>query len=182
MDIGCFSERTATELAGCFLKLGGNRMNYTKLTKLLYVVERQAIAKWGYSVTHDDLFWLKKGPVLSNTLDLIRHDLPKDSFWKRFIVKRQYDVVLIDDPGREHLSDAVVELVNSTWKTFGEFTWEQIVDILHEKLPERRDLKNGRERISLDEILCKMSKTASSKLIEEVNAFHRALTELSMDC
>ena len=45
-----FNERRATEAAARFLKLRGGRMSYLKLIKLLYLLDREALLRWGRPV------------------------------------------------------------------------------------------------------------------------------------
>jgi hypothetical protein len=48
-----FNERRATEAAARFLKLRGGKMSYLKLIKLLYLLDREALLRWGRPVTTD---------------------------------------------------------------------------------------------------------------------------------
>jgi len=48
-----FNEAKATQAAALLLKLRGGRMNYMKLIKLLYLVDRTALIRWGRPVTFD---------------------------------------------------------------------------------------------------------------------------------
>ncbi|MGU0015743.1 type II toxin-antitoxin system antitoxin SocA domain-containing protein [Escherichia coli] len=47
-------------------------MAYLKLMKLLYLSNRQSILKHGRMIGEDSLYSMKFGPVMSNTLNLIR--------------------------------------------------------------------------------------------------------------
>lgn len=67
-----FNERRATEAAAKFLKLRGGRMSYLKLIKLLYLLDREALLRWGRPVTTDRYVSMDNGPVVSRIYDLIR--------------------------------------------------------------------------------------------------------------
>ena len=67
-----FNERRATEAAARFLKLRGGRMSYLKLIKLLYLLDREALLRWGRPVTTDRYISMDNGPVVSRIYDLIR--------------------------------------------------------------------------------------------------------------
>ena len=45
-------------------------MSYLKLLKLLYIVERTALLRWGRPVTFDRFVSMPHGPVMSRTYDL----------------------------------------------------------------------------------------------------------------
>ncbi len=69
-----FNERRATEAAAKFLKLRGGRMSYLKLIKLLYLLDREALLRWGRPVTTDRYVSMDNGPVVSRIYDLIREE------------------------------------------------------------------------------------------------------------
>ena len=58
-------------------------MSYLKLLKLLYLAEREALLKWGESMSGDKFVSMLHGPVMSSTFDLIQGG---GSIWNRFIV------------------------------------------------------------------------------------------------
>ena len=70
-----FDEKKATQAASGFLVLSGGKLNYLKLIKLLYLLDRATLLAWGRTVTGDHYYSMKHGPVLSEVLDLIT-DMP----------------------------------------------------------------------------------------------------------
>ncbi|MGD0651719.1 MAG: hypothetical protein ABSA97_11370 [Verrucomicrobiia bacterium] len=42
-----FDEAKSTQMAGALLQLAGKRMNYMKLIKLMYIIDREALKRWG---------------------------------------------------------------------------------------------------------------------------------------
>src|SRR6266699_5311591 len=79
-----FNERRATEAAARFLKLRGGRMSYLKLIKLLYLLDREALLRWGAPVTTDRYVSMDDGPVVSNIYSLITDDKQKP-IWAKYI-------------------------------------------------------------------------------------------------
>lgn len=67
-----FNELRATEAAARFLKLWGGPMNYLKLTKLLYLLDREALLRWERPVTTDRCVSVDNGPVVGRIYDLLR--------------------------------------------------------------------------------------------------------------
>jgi len=45
-----FDETKATQVASRILKMRGGRMHYLKLIKLLYIIDREALQRWGFQV------------------------------------------------------------------------------------------------------------------------------------
>ena len=67
-----FSEQRVAQMAAYLLQKRGGRMAYIKLLKLLYLTDREAMMKWGESISGDCFVSMPHGPVLSQTYDLIR--------------------------------------------------------------------------------------------------------------
>lgn len=94
-----FNEAKATQAAARFLKLRGGRMSYMKLIKLLYLLDREALLRWGRTVTTDRHVSMPQGPVVSQICDLIREERPPglESFWRAHISEpRNWEVELLD--------------------------------------------------------------------------------------
>ncbi len=67
-----FDEEKATEAAALILSLRGGQMHYMKLIKLLYLLDREALSRWGIPVTTDTYVSMDHGPVVSAIYNLIR--------------------------------------------------------------------------------------------------------------
>ncbi|MFH0794901.1 MAG: Panacea domain-containing protein, partial [bacterium] len=106
-----FDEKKTTQAAAVFIRLEGGKINYTKLIKLLYLADRDALMNWHNPITGDTFFSLPHGPVLSNTLDCITAGPEPENpgFWSSHIeVVDRYDVRVSTEPGDEELSEAEV--------------------------------------------------------------------------
>src|SRR5215813_7148812 len=109
-----FNERRATEAAARFLKLRGGRMSYLKLIKLLYLLDREALLRWGRPVTTDQYVSMDNGPVVSRIYNLIREEPAPgtDPFWRHYIsAPRGWEVELLAEPEAAELSRAEEELI-----------------------------------------------------------------------
>jgi uncharacterized phage-associated protein len=133
-----FDEIKATQLAAQLLVLSGGKMNYMKLIKLMYLVDRAAILRWGRPVTFDRYFSLRYGPILSNTLDLVSEGVPPnvDSYWLKYIsIPENYKVKLEQDCPKGKLNQAEEELIKEVYAQKGHLSEWELVDELHQ-LPE----------------------------------------------
>ena len=104
-----FREAKTTQAAARLLTLRGGRMNYMKLIKLLYIVEREELLSWGRPVTADRCVSLPKGPILSQTLNLINEGPTPGtpSTWAEHISQPEnYEVRLLSPAGEDELSAA----------------------------------------------------------------------------
>src|SRR5215471_19347986 len=136
-----FNEAKATQAASRLLQLRGGRMSYMKLIKLLYLVDREALLRWGRPVTTDRYVSMDKGPVLSRTLDLINEgpEPGTRSVWTEFISTPQnHEVQLLKEAPADELSRAEEALIEEIFAQHGNKTRWQLVDYVH-GLPEWED-------------------------------------------
>ncbi len=115
-----FNEEKATEAASFLLHLNGGKMNYMKMIKLLYLIDRKALEKWERPVTNDTYYSMKDGQILSNVLDLAKNNFI-GKYWHSHIAKSgRYWVELISELKElKKLSPAEVELIESVYGELG---------------------------------------------------------------
>jgi uncharacterized phage-associated protein len=150
-----FNEAKTTQAAALLLRLRGGRMSYMKLIKLLYLLDRGALLRWGRAVTGDQYVSMPHGPVLSQTLDLINEGKrpEEESAWAAHISPPEaYEVELLSDAGDEELSDAEKALISEVFAKYGNLTRWQLRDLVH-ALPEWQDPEGGAIPISYRDIL-----------------------------
>src|SRR5258706_13297651 len=115
-----FDVTKATEVACEFLQREGGSINIMKLVKLVYLLDRLSVARRGIPVVGGSYFSLTNGPITSEFLDLINSGrlwgLEKCR-WEEFVGDRQdHEVALIKEPGRDHLSDSEIELIDAVYQ------------------------------------------------------------------
>lgn len=132
-----FDDRKATQVAAMLLKLAGGKMQYLKLLKLMYLIDRKAMETIQSPVTNDLYCSMKCGPVLSNTYDVIKEKSLQIDYWNTYIQRSgKNHISLIHSCPDSELSDEEVEIIEKIYKEFGH--WEQwhLVDNYMHKLPE----------------------------------------------
>ena len=140
-----FSEERVTQMSAYLLMKRGGRMAYIKLIKLLYLAERQAMLKWGESISGDNFVSMPHGPVLSQTYDLIKGHVCQDgdSPWESLIRDEDnYEVSLSREVSTEdldELSSAEIDLLDNAYASFGHMSRFEIVDYTHDNCPEWTD-------------------------------------------
>ena len=137
-----FREDKATALASFFLEKAGGELEYLKLLKLMYLVERQSLRLLSSSVTGDTFYSMKHGPVMSATFDLIKDneawlDFDHDN-WKRFIAPAKNFRIKLKTafPLDEALSPAEISLADTIWNEFKDVDQWGLVEWIHETFPE----------------------------------------------
>ncbi|MEO7146115.1 MAG: Panacea domain-containing protein [Bryobacteraceae bacterium] len=162
-----FNEAKATQAAAHLLRLRGRRMKYLKLIKLLYIADREALARWGKPITTDRYVAMKEGPVVSNIYNLIGSEPPpyNQSIWHAHIVTvSDWDVELVSDPASDELSLAEEKLLNEVFEIHGHKNRWVLVTETH-KFSEWKDPGTSSTHITYREIL-----KAVNKSHEEVSA------------
>jgi uncharacterized phage-associated protein len=165
-----FNEAKATEAAACLLKLRGRRMKYLKLIKLLYIADREALARWGRPITTDRYVSMREGPVTSNIYTLIVSEpMPSDqSIWQAHIrTVADWDVELVSEPKNDELSQSEAKLLTETFERYGYRNRWDLVSETH-KFPEWKDPGTSSTPITYRDILraLKSNEQASADLDE----------------
>lgn len=146
-------------------------MSYMKLIKLLYLVDREALLRWGRPVSTDRYVSMDKGPVLSRTLSLINEGGGPDSDgpWSGLIsAPGGHEVsLLVSDPPDGELSPAEDDLIKEIFASYGHLSRWELVEHLH-TLAEWTDPNGSALPISYRDILRAGGKTEEeTAMIEE---------------
>lgn len=171
-----FNETKATQAASRLLRLRGGRMSYLKLIKLLYLVDREALIRWGRPVTTDRYVSMDQGPVVSRIYNLITGELPPGirTLWQEYISPRpNYEVELVTDPGDDELSQAEEDLIDHVFAEHGHKSRWALVDYTHD-LPEWQDPNGSSIPISHRDIL-----KAAHKSDAEIESIESELESLA---
>ena len=165
-----FSEEKVTHMASYLLIRRGGKMSYMKLLKLLYLAEREALVKWGESMSGDKFVSMPHGPVMSSTYGLIQGG---SDIWGRFIASEaNYEVslkgdVLEDD--LDELSLSETKILDRVFEEFGGMPRWDLVNYTHEHCKEWQDPDGSSFPINtLDILLAKgVSDDAAISLLQQ---------------
>jgi uncharacterized phage-associated protein len=128
-------------------------MHYLKLLKLLYIADREALARWGIPISHDNYVSMDHGPILSQTYNLIRDGGSR--VWSEHISAPfgDYEIRLLGEkPVAQKLSQAEEKLLDEVFAQYGNANRWDLVDETH-KFPEWRDPHGSSLPISVGDIL-----------------------------
>lgn len=174
-----FQTGKATEAACVFLQKGSGRMNIMKLVKLIYLLDRLSLDRRNIPVVGGDYLSMRNGPITSEMLDMIsagRLFGDKDSGWEKCVSdRRNHEIQLEQMPGREHLSDAELTLVNEIWAEHGGKDQWQLAEWCHTHCPEWTPLTRGCAPIAVERIAIALGKAP-----EEVRKLTREAAELNL--
>jgi uncharacterized phage-associated protein len=172
-----FDEIKATQAAALVLQLRGGQMHYIKLIKLLYLADREALLRWGITITTDRHVSMDNGPVTSRILSLITEDRPKP-IWSQYVSPPlgEYEVKLLKEAPRDRLSRAETNLIYEIFTQYGHRNrWDLVDNVMH-KLPEWKNPQGSSIPISLRDIL-----EASGENEDEIRAVIREIQSVADD-
>ena len=104
-----FDFTKTVQASAVVLRSHGKRMSYLRLLKLLYIADRELLAKMGRTITGDRAMAMKNGPVLSTVYNLIKQKSAQAHQWDTYIHKTGYQIHLRVDPGIGQLSKGEIE-------------------------------------------------------------------------
>ena len=120
-----FHFQRALQAGAYLLQLDGKRMGYLRLLKLMYIADREWLAETGESITGDQAYAMKYGPVLSNVYDLVKGDGPRAGVWGNYIHTEGYAVLLVADPGQGDLSKGILRKLTDVAERYRQIDdWE----------------------------------------------------------
>jgi len=169
--------KAAQAVAFFALKAGGS-INVLKLSKLMYLAEREFMARYDEPMFYDKLVSMPDGPVASITLNLVNGNI-EDERWSSFVAKREgYDVSVaqgIDAGALKHLSKADIRVLNDLWERFGGFDKYKLRDWTHvrENIPEWVDPLGSSYPIHHEDVFRYLRKDNSLGLAKDVKEYRR---------
>lgn len=160
-----FNERKTTAAAAVLLQEAGGRMKYLRLIKLLYLADRESWRQFSKPITGDSYAAMKRGPVLSQTLNLIKRP-PEKGPWAETIETdlAQHEVRLKREPDLGPLSDAEIEILKEAHRLHAQMDRWRLSDLTH-AFSEWKDPGESSKPIWPEDILAALEK--SEEEIEE---------------
>lgn len=153
MSLPGYSVRKAAQLVAFFAAKQGGRINVLKLSKLVYLSDREHMGRYDMPILFDKLVSMDHGPVDSLTLNhingLIYDERPE---WGQFVTDRAGHEVGLARPELgvadfDELSEAELEVLESVWAEYGTLTQYQLRDLTHKICPEWENPRGSSERI-----------------------------------
>ena len=169
-----YSEKRAAQTAAFFISRAGGTIELLKLMKLMYLAERESLARFGEPITGDVLVSMKHGPVLSKTLDHMNGFIDsEEGGWESWISARaghQLGLQPAHDPADNltQLSDADMEILQFIWDKYGQYSKYKLRDITHKICPEWEDPGDTSQLIPYSRVLnCVGYKTEVVRELEQ---------------
>jgi hypothetical protein len=154
-----YNEKKATQAAVLLLKINQGPINYMKLVKLLYNIDREALKRWARPVTFDDFYSMPHGLIVSMTLDKAETENPvSKTYWDTFIQTKGYDNCLIEDCGDDELSPIEENLIEEIYRKYKDKSQFDMGNEHHnpDLFPEYIDPKGSSIELYYEQVLQKL--------------------------
>lgn len=150
------------EAVNYILKKYDYSLNFTKLIKLLYLADRQAIDETGMSITGDNYVAMNLGPVLSSLYDLIKNrykDLRVQSLWNCRFITSSNEIKATSNKIKDNLLSIYEKKVLSKIdRKFHNFKYSSLINYVHNNCPEWTPPNGKSLPITLESILKALGK------------------------
>ena len=132
-----FKERKTTQVAALLAQNCSGEIDLYKLVKLIYLIDREALKRWGRSVTFDRPYNFPFGPTPSATYALAHAPLHGEHWPKSFSALQLGRIIKLLTPHTEidELSQAEIDLVQEVFRDFGRKSFGELKRYVH-ALPE----------------------------------------------
>ncbi|MEP1879565.1 MAG: Panacea domain-containing protein [Roseibium sp.] len=172
-------KKAAQLIAYLIMKSGGDRLNILKAVKLVYLVDRYSLEKFGFPVLEERRVSMPHGPVNSLTYDYLNGVYDPDPVgWSEVLRDREnHNIALANSDlsieGLDELSDADIECADAVWASFGHMTQWELRDWTHDPshIPEWEEPNGGSTVIPLQRILNAVGVSNAEEFANEAESF-----------
>jgi len=144
------------------LKKYDYKLNYTKLIKLIYLADKEALKDSDDTITGDNYVSMENGPVLSSLYDLIRNKLSDTEYqntWNKYFKVDGYNLLALHrNIPNDELSDFEMQILDKIDNKFHDATYGKMIDYLHDNCPEWKNTSSSIP-IPLGDILKSIGRT-----------------------
>ena len=166
-----FNVRKAAQVAAFFALRSGGEINVLKLTKLIYLADRQFMQAYDTTILSDKLVSMPHGPVNSMTLNYMS-GLVVNEDWQTYITDRAGHMVALANPDLRlndlrELSRAELQTLENTWKQFGHYDRFQLRDYTHQHCPEWEDPHGSSNPIPYSRLFKYLGKVDHAEELED---------------
>jgi len=161
------------------IKKNDNSLNYTKLIKMLYLADKEALKGSLQTISSDVYVSMDNGPVLSRLYDLVRGCHGNKDFqniWNsRFICDGYNLVAATDRIPQGELSKFEINILDQIDSQYKNFSVWDMIDHTHKNCPEWKNPEGSAVPIHPEELLESIGKTPEEIewILAETKAFEK---------
>jgi uncharacterized phage-associated protein len=145
--------KKATQAVARLIEKSGAPIDYLRLSKLVYLADRQSILDRGLPIVGGHYFSMSKGPTISEVMDFVnQRNAPQ---WKEMISPLYgHEIRIKGKPTYGALSQSELNILDSVVTQHAQSTTEELVDWCHQNCPEYEEVPRGKRKpIHVESIL-----------------------------
>ncbi len=176
-----FSQEKVLQEILFLLRLNGGKLELTKLMKELYLIDRESMGERESSVSGDEFFFLRHGPVLSFTLNIL--ETLEESEWGDFLERKGNTFLPKSSKSSSDDFDLLSEKEKAYIKKISEqFREKPASDLVNYvlTLKECSPFKKPGQRIQFSELMSALGKT--DREIRQAKAENDFFEKLVRNC
>lgn len=161
--------KKATQAVARLIEKSGAPIDYLRLSKLVYLADRESILRRGVPIVGGHYFSMRKGPTIGEVMDFVnRRNAPQ---WKEMISPRFVNEIrLLGKAEYGALSQSELNILDSVVAQHSQSTTEELVEWCHQNCPEYEQVPPGKRKpIEVESILkgAKKGKRQIQKILQE---------------
>lgn len=187
--LGYNAKKAAQTIAYLAMKNGGKPLDVLKAVKLVYLADRESIARYGFPIQDETRVSMPHGPVNSKTYSYIQGEQEQGvADWSAYLQDRENHMLAlardnISVADLDELSEADVGVLDRVWDRFGPMGKWELVRWTHDQanLPEWEDPQGSSAPIPLALIMAYVgvpnveAQAALVKDFDRIDSLFRAL-------
>jgi len=169
-----YKTRKAAQVAAFFAIKAGGVISLLKLVKLLYLADREHLAKYDLPILFDCFVSMPHGPVVSMTYNFINGTGPEQEQqdWDSFIKARSgYNIGIqkhVKDEDLDELNRSERKTLESVWQEFGYKEKFELRDWTHDNCGEWEDPHGSSMPIPYERVLKFLGKKNPELIVKEI--------------
>lgn len=170
-----FNARKAAQIAAFFALANGGKIGVLKLVKLIYLADREFMARYSFPMLWDRLVSMPHGPVNSITYSHIDGQAGLVEEWDELLTDRSnHEIGLADaalsTESLDELSEVELEVLDGVWGQFGGMSGYDLRNYTHQHCPEWEDPNGSSTPIPYERVLKFLGKPDPAVIAEEIEA------------
>ncbi len=175
--MGFNAKKAAQTIVYFALKNNAEPLDKIKAVKLVYLADRESIARFGFPIQDEQHVSMKHGPVNSNTYSYMNGE--HQNGWQELLKARENHQiglansdVAVDD--LDELSDADLQVLDAVWERFGAMGTWVIRDWTHDQknVPEWEDPNGSSFPIPMSRIMSFLGIENADQQVETIADFN----------
>ena len=179
--LSAFRPEKASQLCAYFALKCERGIEKLKLIKLIYLAEREYLARYSEPILWDEFYSLPHGPICSATLNCIDGHIASDISSSHIVRHGNivWAVKSFTKDDLDELSEAEFAMADEIWARHKNRTASQLRNFSHQHCPEYTEISRGRVPISYEAVLEAMQHSRPEEAASEIEEYRRVIAQFA---